>query len=531
MLPESISHFALGPFIGMTANGIITLLCAIALAFYRTYRPLRSLFLFYLSLSLMFMGWTIYGLQRTPQSILLGYRIEYAAMPLLPALWLWFVFSLFNEKPGWFLRTVTLTSIVLSAMALFGEGPLFFGFPLKSDLTVAGIMRPQSQVLRPAIQSFSVGLCLVYFFLIVKRLVRPKGERPVYMAWIAAGLLVWFLGGVHDGLRSSAGIYLVNDFVLWFASFWLSFSMTIAIILHFRSLEGAVQEELQRLNQVKSKALDHLAHELRTPLAVVKAKVHLLKKKSQAENSPWVKEHFFETLEKHLNRLLDIQQEAETILRSHHDLEENYDPPKPGLLIRALQTSPRDIQISPFIHKALEQMREKMKHREIHFWVEVEKDLCVSAKPRVLNEVLEGLVKNAVENTPDEGTVQITLEPVDGRAILRVHDFGVGITDENQKHLFDGFFHTQETESYASRKPYDFNAGGKGLDLFRMKVYERNLGYHVSVESKRCVHLSRDLNQCPGRISLCPHCRSAEDCFASGGSIFSVSLPVSGKKQ
>jgi signal transduction histidine kinase len=531
MLPESISNFALGPFIGLTANGIITVLCAIALALYRTYHPLRSLFLFYLSLSLCFLGWVIYGLQRSPQSILLGYRIEYGAMALLPACWIWFALSLFNEKPGRFLWAVTGASLMLSAFALFGEGPLSFAFPLKPDLTVPGILRPQSKLLRPAIQSFCMGMCLVYFLLVVKRLVRFKGRRPVYMICVAAGLLVWFLGGLHDGLRSSVAVFLAKEFVLWFASLWLSIFMTIAIILHFRSLEEAVQEELQGLNRVKSKALDHLAHELRTPLAVVRAKVQLLKRRLQTKNPPETGDHFFETLEKHLNRLLDIQQEAETILRSHQDLEEGYSPKRAGFPLDFSSASQKNIQVSSFIHKAVEQVKQKTRHRQIHFLVEVEKDLCVSAKPRILHEVLEGLLKNAIENTPDEGTVQITLEPVNGRAILRVQDFGVGITAENQKHLFDGFFHAEDTELYASRKPYDFNAGGKGLDLFRMKAYEKNLGYHLSVESRRCIHLSGNRDRCPGRISLCPHCRSAEDCFASGGSVFFVSLPVSGKER
>ncbi|MDI7261898.1 MAG: histidine kinase, partial [Thermodesulfobacteriota bacterium] len=102
------------------------------------------------------------------------------------------------------------------------------------------------------------------------------------------------------------------------------------------------------------------------------------------------------------------------------------------------------------------------------------------------------------------------------------------ITEENQKFIFDGLFHTQETDLYSSKRPYDFNAGGKGLDLLRIKVYGKRFGFDLSVGSRRCLYLPTDRDLCPGTISACPHCRGVEDCSASGGSTFCVSFPLSG---
>ena len=69
-------------------------------------------------------------------------------------------------------------------------------------------------------------------------------------------------------------------------------------------------------------------------------------------------------------------------------------------------------------------------------------------------------------------------------------------------------FHTQETDLYGSRKPYDFNAGGKGLDLLLAKIYGQRFGFDVLLESRRCVHIPADKDSCPGKISQCPHCRN-----------------------
>jgi signal transduction histidine kinase len=127
--------------------------------------------------------------------------------------------------------------------------------------------------------------------------------------------------------------------------------------------------------------------------------------------------------------------------------------------------------------------------------------------------------------------IRIVLEQKAQWILLKVQDFGIGITKENQRYLFDGLFHTQDTERYASKRPYDFNAGGKGLDLLRMKVYGQRLGFDISVGSQRCIHLPTDQDLCPGRISLCLHCQETGDCFSSGGSTFCVSFPIEGNRE
>ena len=144
--------------------------------------------------------------------------------------------------------------------------------------------------------------------------------------------------------------------------------------------------------------------------------------------------------------------------------------------------------------------------------------------PRILEEILEALLKNAIENTPDEGMIRIVVEPKSAKVLLRVQDFGIGITPENQAYIFDGLFPAQATELYSSKRPYDFNAGGKGLDLLQMKVYAQRYGLELSMESQRCIHIPTDQDLCPGKISACPHCQTRGDCLESGGSIFTVSF-------
>jgi signal transduction histidine kinase len=142
----------------------------------------------------------------------------------------------------------------------------------------------------------------------------------------------------------------------------------------------------------------------------------------------------------------------------------------------------------------------------------------------ILEESLVGLLKNAIENTPDEGMIRVILEKKAQWVQFKVMDFGIGIAKEDQGHLYDGLFHTQDTELYTSKKPYDFGAGGKGLDLLRIKTYGHRFGFDISEGTQRCIYLPTDRDLCPGKVSLCPSCHTREDCLKSGGSTFCLSF-------
>ncbi len=242
MLPDFLPHYSVGPFFGFATNAFMAVLCLVTLVLYHHYRPLRSLFLFYFLSTSLFFGWVIYGLQKSPESVLWGYRIDLAAVVLLPVSWVWFVSALFNERLGGLAKMITGISLGLAAFALWGQGPWFLGLPLVPHEIEASILRPQSKLLRPLIHFFCLSVCLFYFCLVTVRFLRFKGKRPIYLLPVGIGLLFWFLGGLHDGIRSSGVAILIKGQILWFTSLWLSIFLTIAVALHFRSLEQAVRE-------------------------------------------------------------------------------------------------------------------------------------------------------------------------------------------------------------------------------------------------------------------------------------------------
>jgi signal transduction histidine kinase len=151
--------------------------------------------------------------------------------------------------------------------------------------------------------------------------------------------------------------------------------------------------------------------------------------------------------------------------------------------------------------------------------------MSVSMDRAVLEKGIVGLLKNAVENTPDEGLITVSAQSVDDQICIEVHDDGIGITDEQRNYIFGGFLPAQQTEWYASKKPYDFNAGGVGLDLLRIKLFSERFGFQVGFESTRCKYIPKAADLCPGKISDCPHVSDRAGCLRSGGSTFRLTFP------
>jgi signal transduction histidine kinase len=312
-------------------------------------------------------------------------------------------------------------------------------------------------------------------------------------------------------------------------------------------------EEVSALNRAKDKLINHLSHELRTPVSLLKTALRLLKKPlSSLPEELW--ERSFMRAERSLARLSEIESGAEDII-----LKKEYRqyPMVSKLLeqcadvleaVTAEQTGQRDIvekvrqridaiyqsgenalekiHLEPFIRGKMDALRSVFESRDLNVVFHGNADPVVYIPEAILNTVVTALIKNAVENTPDQGRIDVLLRLNRREAELTVHDFGVGIAKEHRRRIFEGFYPTQDVHSYATKTPFKFNAGGKGSDLLRLKIFSERYHFKINLMSARCRNLPHAGDSCPGKISRCSHCSRPEDCHASGFSIFQVSFPV-----
>lgn len=312
------------------------------------------------------------------------------------------------------------------------------------------------------------------------------------------------------------------------------------------------------LERIKSKILHRLSHELKTPLAVMKASLRHVEaglKERGIQDFDAAFARLFRQVQ-NLGRLemqvgsimkTGYAEEREMIsglLESAASLIEVQAEETPGigrvasLLLRTLEDAfPANreqwgrIDIGEFGRSVMEHACREMAQqgRHLSLIVELNNNSEVLIPDLVLHATMEGLVRNAVEATPDNGVVAVRGRPSGDWYVFTVEDSGIGIPEEDWGLVFEGFYQVQETDDYTTGRPYGFNAGGKGMDLFRIKMFSRIYGFGLYFKSRRCKHLVESLRQCPGSVDRCPYCHCVQDCIDSGGTVFEVELPLPGR--
>ncbi len=314
--------------------------------------------------------------------------------------------------------------------------------------------------------------------------------------------------------------------------------------------------DLENMNRVKSKVLNHLSHELRTPLAIIGGTLINMEKKL-LEKGISDFDNALARINRHLQSLSRLESQVESIVMTGYSWEKRYIT---GFLQSALdlmdvqsEWTPEIKNAAAVIHKWLEKTfptrhdrldlidiqkfglsmgkliqekaDEQMRKVSLNFDMESGKLLIPT---HVLQAIMEGLVRNAIEATPDGGWVDVTGRTRGGRYLLKVKDTGVGIPDKDKELIFEGFYPVQDTENYASRRPYSFNAGGKGIDLLRIKMFSELYGFRLSFSSKRCPYLMEQGVESSDVVESCSNCRNSSDCPENGGSEFVVDFALAG---
>lgn len=372
--------------------------------------------------------------------------------------------------------------------------------------------------------------------------------------------------GVLCAINKKQNLFDQNDMELM-----MMIAGTCAISIENARFSEALKEayrDVASMNRAKGKAINHLSHELKTPVAVLTGSFTILKKKLDAFPEVSVT-NTVNRIDRNLNRVMEIQDEVADIMEDkaysaqkillnmleacQDELETlidqtlmslpgmNSNGPAPEKRIKIEEAvrkmidekfGPRSItsvglNFGSFFNDLYEMLTPDFEFRSLEINIRVEPDLPVLILPvEIIEKMLSGLIKNAIENTPDKGRIDIVVQKKEDGILFKVHDFGVGIEEDAKKRIFEGFFMTQDTLDYSTKTPFVFNAGGKGADLLRMKIFSDRHGFTMNMESSRCCYLLADKKVvCPGDIDQCRFCTSQKDCINSGHSVFSIFFP------
>jgi len=214
-------------------------------------------------------------------------------------------------------------------------------------------------------------------------------------------------------------------------------SGTIALSIENARVSKEIKEaynEVASLNRAKGKVINHLSHELRTPLAVLRASLNILEKKLDCL-PPEAYRPTIDRAQRNLDRILEMQYQVEDIMRKQ-DYDAHYlltllldecadelealvaDEVGEGPVVerireridgvfRPKEDLCKEILLGPFVAEILKTIRPRFSHRNIDLEIYLETTRPIFIPEDPLRKLVIGLVKNAVENTPDEGKMAL----------------------------------------------------------------------------------------------------------------------------
>ena len=308
-------------------------------------------------------------------------------------------------------------------------------------------------------------------------------------------------------------------------------------------------EDVKSLNRTKDRVIHHLSHELKTPVSILSASLNLLQKRlSEIEDQGW--DQIFDRAKRNLQRLLEMQYQLEDILRekdykTHYMLSALLDASADELevlisqglgekdIIRKIRQhiedtyGPREsksevLELAAFVKKKIKDLRPRFAHRKCRLRTYAAATSPIYIPRDVLDKVIEGLVRNAVENTPDGGKISVKVRKGEIGPELEIKDNGIGISEENLRLIFENYFTSYDTMQYSTRQPYDFRAGGKGFDLLRMKIFSERYNFKIKMASHPCNLVDAKGHECPGNVADCVADADENSCHNTGGTTVTV---------
>lgn len=221
-------------------------------------------------------------------------------------------------------------------------------------------------------------------------------------------------------------------------------------------LSEALDKERQ-LNEIKSRFVSMASHEFRTPLSTVLSSASLLSKYTQTDEQEKRNRHIekIKASVKHLNDLLED-------FLSLGKLDEG----KVGTVFL-------EVNLYELVQDTIDEMKGLLK-KDQHIEYRHLGNECVESDKKLIRNILINLISNAIKFSEEGSPIHVSSHVKEDVAVLSVQDEGMGISREDQEHLFSSFFRGKNA----------LNIQGTGLGLHIVKRYLDLLSGEVDLKSE-----------------------------------------------
>jgi signal transduction histidine kinase len=196
----------------------------------------------------------------------------------------------------------------------------------------------------------------------------------------------------------------------------------------FAAMAAKIREQfdaLQETDRLRRELISNVSHDLRTPLATLHGYVDTLLLKNE-ELDAAERAHYLEITQKHTRRL-------GTLIGDLFELSKL----DSGAVPLSLETFP----LAELVNDVVQDFELEARRRHIRFRMQAGPDAAlVHADIGLVQRVLENLIRNALDYTPEGGNITLSIESRPEQIAVSVSDTGCGIPEEQLGSIFERFY-------------------------------------------------------------------------------------------
>lgn len=212
---------------------------------------------------------------------------------------------------------------------------------------------------------------------------------------------------------------------------------------------------LEKNRSARRRWMSDIAHELRTPVAILKGEIEALRDGLRTPGKQTLASLADEV--DHLSKLVDDLQSLALADAGALNLERS------------------DIDLATLVQQAANAYNDRLGTRGIHLSLDAGAELVVRADARRLRQLLNNLLENCVRYTRAGGEVVLSASRHPEGILVSVTDNGPGVSDQVREQLFERFYRAEASRARAS--------GGSGLGLAICRSIAEAHGGRIWAES------------------------------------------------
>lgn len=236
-----------------------------------------------------------------------------------------------------------------------------------------------------------------------------------------------------------------------------SFSENLVLVegpTEIKELSEKFDDLIQRIYKDYKKQKEfssNVAHELRTPIAIMQAQVDVFSEKNTDENNL----EFIETMDANLKRLKKL---IDSVL----------------LLSKRNKLKISSVNLDNMIDEILFDLDDFASKKNISLDYHYS-NISIDSDDVLIQRLIFNIVENAIKYTEEGGLVDVNVSQNDKETVIRISDTGIGISDEKKEAIFDLFYQVDDSR----------NKEGFGIGLSLSKDIAETLGARIEVRDNK----------------------------------------------